>query len=210
MTHPVASNSQLTAISVYQEFLAKTLTDKFNNLNVQMDRLINEANSELDMANQKLNGKSRNLDCRTEADLASVDMQIENERLRNDNSNLVAAIREKSRKHQQTQELYDRLKRKEMTAATQSAAYDSLDDVLGAASSIQGLGHSAETRPTQPTLLPRDQRRFQPFDVGFSVNKQPNVHQRRDSGHSQGSGGMMPPPPLRRPASHEMNVLGKA
>ena len=44
--------------SVYQEYLAKSLTDKYGNLNVQMDKIINDANTELDNLNQKLAGTS--------------------------------------------------------------------------------------------------------------------------------------------------------
>ena len=40
--------------SIYQEYLAKTLTDKYGNLNMEMDRIINEANSEIDNLTQKL------------------------------------------------------------------------------------------------------------------------------------------------------------
>ena len=47
----------LTVASVYQEYLAKTLTDKYGNLSVQMDKIINEANTELDSLTQKLAGK---------------------------------------------------------------------------------------------------------------------------------------------------------
>ena len=46
-------------LSVYQEYLAKTLTDKYSHLNVQMDRLVNEANSELEVLNQRLRSKLR-------------------------------------------------------------------------------------------------------------------------------------------------------
>lgn len=44
----------LIVSSVYQEYLAKTLTDKYSTLNVQMDKVINDANSELNILNQKL------------------------------------------------------------------------------------------------------------------------------------------------------------
>lgn len=45
---------RLTVASIYQEYLAKTLTDKYSTLNVQMDKVINDANSELNILNQKL------------------------------------------------------------------------------------------------------------------------------------------------------------
>ena len=44
--------------SVYQQYLAKSLTEKYNYLNVQMDRLVNEANTELEIVHQKLTGRS--------------------------------------------------------------------------------------------------------------------------------------------------------
>ena len=51
--------SRLTRTSVYQEYLAKTLTDKYNHLNIQMDRMVNEANSELEILHQRLNSMPR-------------------------------------------------------------------------------------------------------------------------------------------------------
>ena len=115
---------------VYQEYLAKTLTDKCNHTSRQMDKLVNEANSELDKAGQEMRSVPP-----TRLFLRLVDnevaVQSEHDRLREENAQLVAALREKTRKHQQTQELYDRLKRKEITAATQSAAFNSVDEALG-------------------------------------------------------------------------------
>ena len=58
MTPASIAAGQLTTSSVYQEYLAKTLTDKYNHLNVQMDRLVNDANSELEILNQKLSSTS--------------------------------------------------------------------------------------------------------------------------------------------------------
>lgn len=47
----------LTPCSVYQEYLAKTLTDKYGNLNVQVDKIVNDANAELELLHQRLAGK---------------------------------------------------------------------------------------------------------------------------------------------------------
>ena len=58
------------------------------------------------------------------------DLQTTHQTLKTDNANLVNALREKNRKHAQTQELYDRLKRKEMAAVTRSAALDSADETV--------------------------------------------------------------------------------
>ena len=55
VTLSVVSAKLLISNRVYQEYLAKTLTDKYSTLNVQMDKVINDANSELNILNQKLN-----------------------------------------------------------------------------------------------------------------------------------------------------------
>lgn len=47
----------LTHCSIYQEYLAKTLADKYGNLNVQVDKIVNDANAELQMLHQKLAGE---------------------------------------------------------------------------------------------------------------------------------------------------------
>lgn len=125
-------------------------------------------------------------------------MQIDQEKLQAENTNLVQAYREKSRKHQQTQELYDRLKRKEMTAATQSAAFESVDDVLGNSGGRTGHG-----RPPQQSLLSRQQGLPDTYDPSLCFG-----HQRDGSNGSGGSGGMMPPPPLRRPAAFGNQLFG--
>lgn len=58
------------------------------------------------------------------------DVTIDNDRLRTESQTLAINLKERARKHQQTQELYDRLKRKQMTAATQSAAQSAIEDTL--------------------------------------------------------------------------------
>lgn len=121
-------------------------------------------------------------------------MQVDQDRLKVENTNLVAAYRDKSRKNQQTQELYDRLKRKEMTAATQSAAFDSVDEVLGSVSSRQGHGPSATSHVYQPNPKPQGQRDFVRFPVDHNGVEQLHSHQRSGSTGSRGSEGRMPPP----------------
>ena len=46
----------LIRVSVYQEYLAKTLTDKYGNLNQQVDKIVNDANCQINSLNQKLGG----------------------------------------------------------------------------------------------------------------------------------------------------------
>jgi E3 ubiquitin-protein ligase CCNP1IP1 len=51
----LAAERWLKLPSVYQEYLAKTLTDKYSNLNQQLDKVLNDANSELNILNQRIN-----------------------------------------------------------------------------------------------------------------------------------------------------------
>ncbi len=194
----------MTAGSVYQEYLAKTLTDKYANLNVQMDKIINDANSELEVLNQKLSSTSRTVRQRILLSPDSV-MQMDQDKLKADNTNLVAAFREKNRKHQQTQELYDRLKRKEMLAQTQSAAYESVDEVLGSVSRRRSKDPLAPIEPYQSIPRHQEQRDPHHFPVDRNGVEQLHTHQRSGSNGSRNSEGRMPPPPpppFRRPAEY--------
>lgn len=123
-------------------------------------------------------------------------MQMDQDKLKTENGNILAALREKTKKHQQTQELYDRLKRKEMTAATQSAAYDSVEEVLQSAAGRQG------EQGYQWAL---------PLFNHLSGNQHPLGHQKHGRSGSGGSGsnpGMMPPPPRRSGQSFVSQALG--
>ena len=51
----------LRAPRIYQECIAKSLTEKFGNLNLQMDKVINDANGEIDALNQRLQRKRSHL-----------------------------------------------------------------------------------------------------------------------------------------------------
>lgn len=124
-------------------------------------------------------------------------MQIDQDRLKAENKNLVTAFREKSRKHQQTQELYDRLKRKDMTAATQSAAFESVEEVLGNFSGRQSFipsqhnSGAPEKHPQQDFQSPHGNR-----------DGAERMHARRKSGSNENRGnGAMMPPPLHRPGA---------
>ena len=125
-------------------------------------------------------------------------MQVDQDKLKSENTNLITAFREKSRKHQQTQELYDRLKRKEMTAATQSAAYDTVDQVLGSVTNRHGPDHDANT-PHFANNFGRQQGQSDYSRVPASLNgpEYGYGHQRDGSNGSNGKDGMMPPPPRR-------------
>ena len=126
-------------------------------------------------------------------------MQLDQDRLKKENNDLIAAFREKHRKHQQTQELYDRLKRKEMTAVTQSAAMESVDEALGNVISRPGLGASLHSQQHPHERAMPGYRGHSSNYVEHKGGHRLDAHYRSSSNHSQGSAGGMPPPPIRRP-----------
>ena len=119
-------------------------------------------------------------------------MQLEQEKLKTENAKLTNAYRDKARKHQQTQELYDRLKRKEMAQATQSAAFDSVDEVLQSVSSRQDSNGLAHTTQYHGDISPSKQ-----FSAVQDIGESLQVHRRDGNETHSGNGRMIPPPMLR-------------
>ncbi|KAL3479331.1 hypothetical protein BJX99DRAFT_244928 [Aspergillus californicus] len=96
---------QTTQEIVYQEFLGKTLTDKYTNLNTQMDKVIHNANTEISTLQARL-----------------ADMQTAQEQLRKKNQELADMYREKCKKFSQITNLYNLLKSRAMRSQVQTAA----------------------------------------------------------------------------------------
>ena len=110
--------------------------------------------------------------------MLALDLTVENDRLRTETQQLAINIKDKARKHQQTQELYDRLKRKQMTAATQFAAQSAAND------SIEDMNWNAQ-----------GEHRSNDLTHDHSVAGIPRRFTRSGNSVNQSLGGMMPPPP---------------
>jgi len=80
-------------------------------------------------------------------------MQVDQETLRRKNEELIQALREKSRKQLQTQELYDKLKRRAMLGEVQNAALDAVDHNIQA-SVIANRFVDREDNQNQPHRAP--------------------------------------------------------
>ncbi|KAK3182077.1 hypothetical protein K4F52_006642 [Lecanicillium sp. MT-2017a] len=106
---------QTTQEICYQQYLYKTLTDKYSALSVRLDQVVKEANAEID----GLQGK-----------LAAVTIEQDNAKKKSEE--LAKAYKEKSRKLVQTQESYDRLKRRVEMGHIQRAASDAVDSRIHA------------------------------------------------------------------------------
>ena len=159
-----------------------------------MDKIVSEATSELEASNQRLRSKTKNLMQHFLCVLRTLlDTEVECSKFREENAQLAAALREKTRKQQQTQELYDRIKRKEMAAVTQSAAFNSVDEALGRGNSLHGTSRMHDAQQDRKVanlhqdtpIISRSSTTGAP-DGGFGI---PNGSR----------AGEMGPPPRRQP-----------
>ncbi|CZR63206.1 related to lactose regulatory protein [Phialocephala subalpina] len=167
---------QTTTEIVYQEYLAKNLGDKFSTLSTQMDKLIHDANSEISNLKNKL-----------------ANIQVDQDTLRRRNEELNQAFREKSRKQMQTQELYDKLKRKAMLSQVQEAALDAVDHTVQASA----IGNRFVDRVgNQPQNQPQPQRQPAPL-----FSNQPSGAMQRPG--MIGGGGTTMGPPITQPRPGE-------
>ncbi|KAI9781649.1 MAG: hypothetical protein M1839_005866 [Geoglossum umbratile] len=163
---------QATQEIVYQEFIAKSLADKYNSLSMQMDKIIHDANTEISSLRNKISA-----------------MQIDQEHAQHKNHELAEAFREKSRKHLQIQELYDKLKRQTLYSQVQNAALETVDRTIHTP--------SFTSKTQQVTGGAQNQLRHQRLPVDRQGVEQ--VHSRQRSGSaSSGSpkhmaGNMGPP-----------------
>ncbi|GAB1735863.1 hypothetical protein NU219Hw_g5199t2 [Hortaea werneckii] len=131
---------QTTQEIVYQEFLARSLTDKYSSLSTHLDKVIHEANSEITGLREKLAGNpsvsNQFLGLRADADEAQ-GMHREQKALEEKNHQLVEAFREKSKTQQQLQKLYQTLKQQQLAAGMEIAADNDAEHALKAADVAQ-------------------------------------------------------------------------
>ncbi|EON61267.1 hypothetical protein W97_00480 [Coniosporium apollinis CBS 100218] len=127
---------QCTQEIVYQEYLAKSLTDKYTSLSAHMNKIIHDANSEITGLRDKL---------------AAV--QVDQKNLEQRHNDLTDAFREKTKAFQQIDKAYRSLKAQVMSAQVATAASDDAEialqsvtsnrfvDRLGTRNSGQADGH---------------------------------------------------------------------
>ncbi|CAG7965215.1 unnamed protein product [Penicillium nalgiovense] len=104
---------QSTQEIFYQEYRAKTLTEKYANLNTQMDKIVHNANTEILSLQNKLS-----------------DMQSSQEDLQKKNQELNDMYRDKNNKLAQMTNLYNLLKARAMKSRMQTAASDTVSQAL--------------------------------------------------------------------------------
>ncbi|PGH08087.1 hypothetical protein AJ79_06087 [Helicocarpus griseus UAMH5409] len=176
----------------YQEYLGKTLTDKYGALNQQMDKVIHDANSEISNLQNRI-----------------AEMQINQEQLQKKNHELVEIYRDKCKKHAQITNMYNLLKSRAMRSQIQTAASDSVTQVLESLGGGPKSNSSTEDLYRPLTSLAQSPRRS---PVGYHTTtagiEQLHPHQRSGSGgatkNNMDSAAMPPPtnmpPPFRTTA----------
>ncbi|QSZ34318.1 hypothetical protein DSL72_005909 [Monilinia vaccinii-corymbosi] len=167
---------QTTQEIVYQEYLAKSLTDKYSTLNSQMDKIIHDANSEISNLRNKILG-----------------MNTDQDALRRKNEDLNYQLKEKSKNLLQTQELYDKMKRRGMLGQVQTAASNAVDDTIQATVTGNRFTDNMGTdnhRTQQPSLYEQQQASGMYNTGNFQTQS-------------------MPPPPQRRRRSSEWDTIGQ-
>ncbi|KAI2628933.1 hypothetical protein GGS21DRAFT_526603 [Xylaria nigripes] len=151
---------QVTQEIIYQQHMSKTLTDKYASLNVHLDKVVNEANAEITNCHNKLTS-----------------VETDRDDLRRKYDELLLVCKQKNRKLLQTQELYDKLKRKAMLGQVQDAAEDAVESTL----QVPSIGnHERDSQDLPyfqsfdtyglPTSAPHDQQR------GFGTYSHPQAN----------------------------------
>ncbi|KAI2841553.1 hypothetical protein CBS147320_8699 [Aspergillus niger] len=175
---------QTTQEIFYQEFLAKTLTEKYTNLNTQLDKVVHNANSEISALQARIS-----------------DMETAQDQLRKKNQELVDMYREKCKKFTQMTNLYNILKTRAMRSQMQTAATDTvsqaLDSLTASRNNPTGLvpGHQESSRPPHTPMS----RQLNVYPVNQEGVEQIHRHQRSGTGSSKGNKqktdiAAMPPP----------------
>ncbi|OJD23344.1 hypothetical protein ACJ73_05300 [Blastomyces percursus] len=176
----------------YQEYLGKSLTEKYGALNQQMDKVIHDANSEISNLQNRIS-----------------EMQMNQEQLQKKNHELVEIYREKCKKHAQITNLYNLLKSRAMRSQIQTAASDSVTQVLESLGGASKSHSSTEDlfRPVT-SLAPSPRRstvRYPTANIGIE-----QLHHHQNSGSGSGSKNHVDsamPPPSGLPPSFRTSTL---
>ncbi|KAF2120971.1 hypothetical protein BDV96DRAFT_641610 [Lophiotrema nucula] len=172
---------------VYQEHLAKSLTEKYSNLSQQMDQLIHDANAHIKALQDKVQSKivlhvpNQLRVIRAGNNLTPWPaMHAEQATLEQKNHDLGDAFREKSRTQQQLQKLYQSLKAQVMSSHVANAAGEEADFALQTVRNDRFVDRLPGTRTGTANMSQ--------MGLGMTQRRSGNRHSRDDSG-SSGNGG---------------------
>ncbi|TKA65283.1 hypothetical protein B0A55_09535 [Friedmanniomyces simplex] len=118
---------------IYQEFLARSLTDKYATLSSQMDKIIHDANSEITSLRDKLEA-----------------MHVDQKALEQKNHDLAEKYKEKTKQQQQLLRRFHEIRHQQSTSGLEMAADHDADQAVRAAASRQNAPGSHHNRSGQP------------------------------------------------------------
>jgi E3 ubiquitin-protein ligase CCNP1IP1 len=118
-------------------------------------------------------------------------MQVDLDGLRRKNEELIQALREKNRKQLQTQELYDKLKRRAMLGQVQNAALDAVDQNIQASVTanrfVDRVDNQNQNHRPPPPLFSSHQSSGMQYPPGLVPESGPIGAQISRNGHGEGS-----------------------
>ncbi|KAK5455991.1 hypothetical protein LTS15_005310 [Exophiala xenobiotica] len=162
---------QITHEIAYQQYVAKNLTDRYTNLNAAMDRVVHEANTEIQTMQKRLEDLSR-----------------DHQGLQQKHDELADAYREKARKTATLQRLYNAIKQRHQVedmiapAASKDVA-QTLQSLGSVRRSEAGFPRPDLRRHTQPRMNPSLPERG-PHPIGIAQGGTEQLHPHQRSGSS--------------------------
>ncbi|EXJ84593.1 hypothetical protein A1O3_05263 [Capronia epimyces CBS 606.96] len=191
---------QITQEISYQEYVARNLGEQNDHLNTAVDQIVHDANAEIQSLEKKLEGTSNSQQPATHSDLNGA-LTVDHKTLEHKYTELVDLYREKSRKHSQTQKLYDTLKRKCLADQSHGVVFNNDGQTLR---SVNPLPQPAMARAR--TDLNEQSAQHQRFNERTDLRGGPlrqgpeqlHPHQRSGSSAYGGDQVGMPPPEKSR------------
>jgi len=159
-------------------------------LNTQVDKVVHDANSEISNLRNSISSTLHIYTTLLPSLTYDVDMEADQDSLRRKVEELNFALREKNRKYLQTQELYDKLKRRAMLGQVQDAASDEVDNAIQASVSANHFADKVGNqtmRPPPPPLFTGQQNR-DVHRTGASVASGSNAPRMVRGGESEWAG----------------------
>ena len=185
--------------------MGKGLTQKYTGLSKKMDEIINEANSEIDTLQSRIDGMQsackRNVLPTNHHSALCVDQKS----LQDKNAQLVNLVKVKDGKRKQVQVLYDKLKQQVMMGQVKTAASETVSATLGSldararqdAHDVSGLPSLDNARVAGIRGQPTEYA----FDPGHRFEAM-HTKQRVGHGSHHSTDLMLMPPPGRPIAAH--------
>lgn len=160
-----------------------------------MDKIINEANTEISTLQDKINSKICRMETRCQLTIS--DFSLEQRTLQDKYDNLANLYREKSKKAAQSQQLYDALKKKVLMRSVETAASASVNQTiqsLGAHNAPDIRQEAGISEQQHPQFVPTEQLPRHPQHDLHGASRHRVGHTSHRSSDSGRHGNIMGPP----------------